>query len=49
MPRIGLASSLAHEISHFWPGESSEFLLTRTMTPWERVIRPRTRSFQFSS
>ena len=49
MPRIGLPSSLAHWISHFCPLEVSEFLLTSTITPWERRMRVRTLSFQSES
>ena len=37
---------LVHAISHFWPLEVFEFLLTSTMTPSDRRIRVRTRSFQ---
>jgi hypothetical protein len=46
IPLIFFFSSRAHSISHFWPVELSEFLLTSTMTPSERFIRVRTFSFQ---
>lgn len=45
MPKILFFSSLAHSISHFCPLEESEFLLTNNITPSERLILVRTRSF----
>src|ERR1700722_18895176 len=49
IPRIGFFSSLVHSISHFWPVDCNEFLLTRTITPSERRILVRTFSFQSDS